>query len=280
MAETAAGQAKLDKMIASGMGRQQALSILINAQKKEQAAAAASSTTSQSASSGSSSAPTPTKPSFTEQATAAGWTIDDESGGWKPPADSGGWQWNAETGLKQLTPTPSVPTASGGSTGGGSGGGSSGSSSESVGASSAPVKIKAATPDLLILGEQDILADALMERLIFEDIGGQELLLVTRHDLINGQNIIYQPITNLPDISLRYNSKNIVALPQSSEEVFQQFSIKLEQHVPSAEDIDNENVVNISSSGDLVVNCLDPNEDYLVEIEILSAGTTFSDTIY
>lgn len=239
MAETKEGQAKLDKMLAAGMGRQQALKILINAQKKANAAAAAASSSSPSKSS---------------------------------PAQE------PEPAAKPVEPAPAAPApaASSSSTAQGA--------YESAGTSSAPtpaepISIKAATPDILIT-DSDILPETLMASLIFENIGGQELLTVTRHDLVNGQNIVYQPIVNLSDISLRYNSKNIITVPESSDEVFQQFPIRIEQHIPGESDLNGEDIVYMSNTGDIVVNCLDPNEDYLIEVEILSTGNIFNDTIY
>lgn len=254
MAETSAGQAKLDKMIASGMGKQQALKILIDAQKRENASGSSSS---------------------------SGVVPRDTSrdiGSLNPINQPGVIQVNPGFGPQPFNGLPRIIIDAVPATPISSGGGGTATS-----AAAAPVeqpKIKAATPDLLQTGTQDVLPDALMEKLILEDIGSQELLLVTRHDLINGQNVIYQPIVNLPDISIRYNSKNIINVPQSSEEVFQQFSIKLDAHIPGEADLNGQNIVYMSNSGDIIVNCLDPDENYLIEVEILSAGGIFNDTIY
>lgn len=69
MATTAEGQAKLRKMLAAGMGRQQALNMLIKGQQKAAAT-----------------------PKFTpaEPQGPQGWTYDDERGGFKPPAEAEG----------------------------------------------------------------------------------------------------------------------------------------------------------------------------------------------
>jgi len=76
MARTAEGQAKLDKMLASGMGRQQALRLLINAQRKAASTPAASQ----------SPAVTPVTP----PASLPGSTWDEERGGFRPvPSEEG-----------------------------------------------------------------------------------------------------------------------------------------------------------------------------------------------
>ena len=58
--------------------------------------------------------------------------------------------------------------------------------------------VKVATPDL-ILKDADVIDVDIMTDLIFEDIGGYELATISRHDLVNGQEVIYSPIKNLTD---------------------------------------------------------------------------------
>ena len=48
------------------------------------------------------------------------------------------------------------------------------------------VKIKSATPEN-ILWDESLMPIEILTDLIFEDIGGQELLSVTRHDTVNGE---------------------------------------------------------------------------------------------
>lgn len=251
MATTSEGQAKLDRMVASGMGKQQALKMLIDAQKKQNAAASSSSSSS-------------VVPRDTSR----------DVGPLNPISQPGSIQFNPGFGIQPdnglprviIDATPASPS-------------SGGSISTSMPAVEQP-KIKAATPDLLQSGTQDVLPLELQERLILENIGGQELLLTTRHDLINGQNITYQPIVNLPDISLKYGPNKIISLSESAEQNFGQFSIRLEEHIPGSTALNGEPIVYMSSSGDIVVNTDSMNDDYAVEIEIISSGQIFNDTIY
>jgi hypothetical protein len=56
--------------------------------------------------------------------------------------------------------------------------------------------VKTATPDI-VLFDDSALPIEVMTDLIFENIGGQELISITRSDIVNGQKISYQPIKNL-----------------------------------------------------------------------------------
>lgn len=100
MATTAAGQTKLRQMIESGMGRQQALNLLIKNQRNQQPTGAPSPT---AAPAGAwdddrggfnpslTAAPTNPVSATGPQAPAGyeGWTWDDERGGFMPPAGNG-----------------------------------------------------------------------------------------------------------------------------------------------------------------------------------------------
>ena len=63
-----------------------------------------------------------------------------------------------------------------------------------------PISTSSAANDVLIakkdiiLFNEDAVPVELMTDLIFENIGGQELINISRHDTVNGQTVIYQPI--------------------------------------------------------------------------------------
>lgn len=155
--------------------------------------------------------------------------------------------------------------------------------------------IKIATPDLLIFGEQAV-AIEIMTDLIFEDIGGFELATISRHDLVNGQTVVYEPIKNLTDLYLQYNPNNVLRL-QSADSFFSSLAITLPNYLPkygNGYDLIGTNpdltkrvkVYNGKSiyidpiSGDLVINLINIKENEQVEVEILTAGETYDDTIY
>ena len=155
--------------------------------------------------------------------------------------------------------------------------------------------IKIATPDLIIFND-DVLPIEIMTDLIFEDIGGYELATISRHDLVNGQNVIYSPIKNLTDLYLQYNSNNILRL-QSSDSYFKSLSLSILDHLPtcgtgydlSGDDPDLTKRVKVPNcksiyidpiTGDLVINLINVKENEQVEVEILTNGNIFDDTIY
>jgi len=155
--------------------------------------------------------------------------------------------------------------------------------------------VKIATPDLLIFGEQAV-AIEIMTDLIFEDIGGFELATISRHDLVNGQTVIYAPIKNLTDLYLQYNPNNVLRL-QSADSFFSSLAITLPNYLPkygNGYDLIGTNpdltkrvkVYNGKSiyidpiSGDLVINLINIKENEQVEVEILTAGGTYDDTMY
>jgi len=148
--------------------------------------------------------------------------------------------------------------------------------------------VKVATPDLLIFGEQAV-AIEIMTDLIFEDIGGFELATISRHDLVNGQTVIYTPIKNLTDLYLQYNPNNVLRL-QSADSFFKSLAISIPNYLPRYGNgydlVDGVKVYNGKSiyidpiSGDLVINLINIKENEQVEVEILTAGNTFDDTIY
>lgn len=139
--------------------------------------------------------------------------------------------------------------------------------------------VKAATPDI-ILFEDDSLPIEVMADLLFENIGGQELINIARNDTVNGQNIIYQPIKNLSYVYNKYNTKNLVPIQDTSDFFFQNFSIKLEDYLPSEGNGPNGENVFIDSDGNLVVEVINMASDEQIQIEILNTGELFDGTIY
>jgi len=140
--------------------------------------------------------------------------------------------------------------------------------------------IKVATPELIALSNP-ILDIEIMADMIFENIGGQELINIARNDVINGQDVIYSPIKNLKDLYLQYNPNNIIRLENTADTYFKNFSIRLESKLPFFGTGPNGEVVYIDpATGDLVINVssLDPDEQ--VDVQILNSGETLNGTIY
>jgi hypothetical protein len=138
---------------------------------------------------------------------------------------------------------------------------------------------KVATPALLALSNKPLDSD-IMADLIFENIGGQELINIARNDLINGQDVLYTPIKNLRDLYLQYNANNIIRLENAADTYFKNFPIRLENRLPYTNSGVVESAVYLDSEGNLVINVSNLEKDEQVEVQILNSGEILDGTIY
>ena len=134
--------------------------------------------------------------------------------------------------------------------------------------------VKTATLDIILFDEQSVPTDGMFDQ-IFENIGGQELISITRSDIVNGQKISYQPIKNLSAIQQRYNPNNILSLQQTADKFFAGFSIKLEDKIPETGNGTNGENVYLNAAGDLVIELINVNPDEQVETQISVGGTIY-----
>jgi hypothetical protein len=127
-----------------------------------------------------------------------------------------------------------------------------------------------------ILFNDETLPIEIMADLLFENIGGQELINIARNDTVNGQEVIYQPIKNLSTIQQQYNPNNIVSLQATSDKYFQNFTIKFDSKVPNVGNGPNgEHVYIDPETGDLVIEVVNIEEGEQVQVEITSSGTIY-----
>jgi hypothetical protein len=139
--------------------------------------------------------------------------------------------------------------------------------------------VKVATKDI-VLGD-DATPVEIMSDLLFEDIGGQEIINILRNDLVNGQNVIYTPIKNINKIYAQSNPKNIVAIQNTSESIFKNYPIDLMSKIPNVGNGTNGETVYIEQdSENLVIEFVNMEQDEYVDIQILSSGQLLDDTIY
>jgi len=137
------------------------------------------------------------------------------------------------------------------------------------------VPVKTATPDIVLFDDSALPIEVITD-LIFENIGGQELISITRSDIVNGQKISYQPIKNLSSIQQQYNPNNILGLQQTSDKFFAGFSIKLEDKIPEVGNgLNGENVYFDESTGDLIIEFINLNNDEQIETQITVNGTIY-----
>jgi len=140
--------------------------------------------------------------------------------------------------------------------------------------------VKVATPEYILIKEGQIPPEVLTD-LIFENIGGREIINIARNDLINGQPVIYQPIKNVNILSQKYPSQKILHLKNTLDSTFKNFTLKLERYIPEVGTGPNGEIVYIdSNTGNLIVNTVNTINENFVEVQILSSGDLLDDTIY
>lgn len=139
--------------------------------------------------------------------------------------------------------------------------------------------VKAATPQYVIM-DNETLSPEIMTSLIFEDLGSQEIINIARNDTVFGEDLIYQLISNTVLISQNYNSKNIISLDGTSDSYFRNFSINFETKIPKVGSGTDGSVIYIdASTGDLVIEFINLENDEQVEVNVMTNGKGYYDTI-
>lgn len=141
------------------------------------------------------------------------------------------------------------------------------------------VKIKSATPENILWDDSTIPVEILTD-LTFENIGGQELLSLTRHDTVNGDNVPNQLIKNLTFLSQEYSSKKILSLQNTSDKYFSNFSIKLESKIPFiGNGPEGSNIYVDQTTQDIIIELVNLEVDERIEAQISIGGTIYTITL-
>ena len=121
---------------------------------------------------------------------------------------------------------------------------------------------KVAPSDIIQFDDSSI-EIALITDLLFEDIGATELANISRSDLIDGIDVVYAPIINLPVIRREYDPINIIGGYRS--DYFSRFGINLSFRDVVEPYFDN--------SGNLIIEIgvVEDNED--IQVQVLTNGT-------
>jgi len=116
-------------------------------------------------------------------------------------------------------------------------------------------------------------SDNLIIDLLFEDVGGQELLTIARNDTVNGQSVVYQPFKNLGILQETYNPTSLLRLQQTSDKFFSNFLINLRDRIPVVGAGENgKNYYLDPTDGSGIIEFINIRPDEQIEIEIASAG--------
>jgi hypothetical protein len=137
--------------------------------------------------------------------------------------------------------------------------------------------VKVATPETYELyptSPEKIVA----AQIFLEMLGGNELIELSRHDLINGLNTKYQPIKDAQIIATQFNAFNIIPLQDTLPNYMDNFPIRLEERIPNF--AEGESNVTIDANGIITIELINLRPDETVEVEILYQGEILSDTIY
>jgi len=134
--------------------------------------------------------------------------------------------------------------------------------------------VKISTPDLILIVDS-LIGDNILTDLIFQNIGGIEVINIARSDVINGQNVTYQPIKNITSLFSQYNPQNILALQGTDRDYFKNFAINLTDRLPEADYVYTDN-----DSGDLVIEVINMLPSESVEVQTVYKVEVLDDTIY
>lgn len=166
------------------------------------------------------------------------------------------------------SPVTPVPVSSAGAT-------ASFTPSAAVATTPIPVaSIKTAPIDTVLFNDA-VIPTQLYTDLLFENVGGQEILSIARYDTVNGQSVKYQPIKNLDVIQQDYNPTNLLRLQKTSEDTFNNYSIKFAEKVPVKTNDPSGKNSNawFSTDGSIVLELINLLPDEQVEIQVAYNGT-------
>jgi hypothetical protein len=124
-----------------------------------------------------------------------------------------------------------------------------------------------------------------MQNVLWQGIGGHEILSVVRRDLVDGSNTDFGLISDLQKLFAEYSPKTILSLENSSSLYFNSFAIKFEKYLPPERLLQrlSENLINpieIDDSGNIFIYVKDLKPSFQVEVQAITAQESFRDTIY
>ena len=103
--------------------------------------------------------------------------------------------------------------------------------------------------------------------ILFEEIGGAELVNIMRHDTIGGVAIDYSLVGNISEINEMFNSNNIISGFEARGTYLNQFPIDIWQRLDTVE---------INDEGDLVIDLNSVESGEEVEVQILIDGIIYT----
>jgi len=145
-------------------------------------------------------------------------------------------------------------------------------------------KVKIATSNLII-DENSAQTAVELKNTLFDEFCGQEIISIARTDSIDGLEIMYNPISDIPNILSQYSPKTLIALQSNDASFFEKFTLSLPQYLPnygtgpSNETVYINSTTNRTLAGSLIINFINILNKENAEIEFFIPDTV-SDTIY
>jgi len=111
---------------------------------------------------------------------------------------------------------------------------------------------------------------------LFADVGGQELLTVSRWDTIDGQTVSYSLVTDLSQTANGFNSSGILTNNEGSQAYFRQFSVDVVNRMSEINSLNTDAPgISLNANGDLVIDFDFIGANESVEVEIVNSGTVY-----
>lgn len=131
------------------------------------------------------------------------------------------------------------------------------------------------TRDVVLFSENEVSPQGITN-LLFEQIGGIELISMLRRDTVEGQNPYYTLISNLSSIKREFDPTQIISRQRPNQSFFDIYSIDLNVKIPGdiyLEQNGIENFFYIDENGDFVIELDNMLQDEVIELEIAQSGT-------
>jgi len=134
---------------------------------------------------------------------------------------------------------------------------------------------KTPTRDVVTFVESNFSAEGIAN-LLFEQIGGIELISMVRRDTVEGQNPYYTVISNLSNIKKEFDPTQIISRQKPNQSFFDIYSIDINSKIPNDLYLERNNLTNFfytDTNGDFVIELDNMLIDEVVELEIAQGGT-------
>jgi hypothetical protein len=115
-----------------------------------------------------------------------------------------------------------------------------------------------------------------ISNILFEQIGGIELISMVRRDTVEGQNPYYTVISNLSNIKKEFDPTQIISRQKPNQSFFDIYSIDINTKIPNDLYLERNNLTNFfytDTNGDFVIELDNMLVDEVVELEIAQGGT-------